>query len=427
MIAVEKLMEENDTPCRLARTVPELLARVPLYQRTGYPRAEESSAGDCSLEVFHNLPFITKSDLRLGFPENFLGAGQNLDSLVEAGLVEVEHTSGTSAERTPLLLRKGWWLEQEELALRLNPFIASVLDENPLARRITINSPTCNNDICYTTVPNRDERIVGEALSLSLSRHPFLWSVEDLDRMVEETLEWNPVFLDVDPVYGVVFALHCEKRGIKLPKLRFIICSYEYVSTVHRRILARVFSVPVVALYGATETGHLLMEDQEARFTPSLETAHLEIVQCDSRGIGKLVATTFTNEYMPLLRYQLGDLAEESHQGGQISYLIHGREKDSLHLADGSRVTTQEVDNCFQDVLGIAHYQILQRTPKDYLLRYVSEIQPPSASALALLGNRLSTLLKISTPVEIMQADLILPEGSGKFRLLAPAKKAVGP
>ena len=158
------------------------------------------------------------------------------------------------------MLGRGWWAEQEERALRLNPFVAAVLDEFPGARRVTINSPVCSGDICYTGVPSRDDRTLGNTLFVSLSRFPFLWSEADLARMAAEAADWQPQFLDVDPVYGVAFALYCEQRGLRLPSLRFILCSYEFVSVTHRRILQRVFGVPVFNLYGSTETGHLLME-----------------------------------------------------------------------------------------------------------------------------------------------------------------------
>ena len=414
---------ENTRESQLARLVQDLLSRVPLYQGEGYPEASALEVAPSS-KLFHQLPIILKTDLRKGFPQNFLGPDGDLDSLVADGLAELEFTSGTSEERTPLILRKGWWLEQEERALRLNPFVASVLDQNPNAHRITINSPTCNNDISYITVPDRDERIVGTALSLSLSRHPFLWSAEELGRMVSEALEWNPVFMDLDPVYGVIFALYCERQGVRFPDLKFILCSYEFVSSAHRRILERVFKVPVLVLYGATETGHLLMENEKSLMVPSQETAYLELVNPDERHIGRLLATTFTNEYMPLLRYQLGDLASMTRTAHGVNYVIHGREKDCLRSPYGHRITAHDVDECFRGLEGIAHYQLTQLDEANFLLRYVPETEAPSDDALDLLKARLAAVLGTSEDkgLRIELTDLVLPEGSGKFRLLVPRK-----
>src|SRR5262249_37947231 len=157
----------------------------------------------------------TKQDIRRDFPHNFLRPGQELDALLEQDLIELEHTSGTSEEQADLLMPKGWWAEQELRALRLNSFVAGVLVAFTQARRVPISSPVCSGEIRYVGVPSRLDRVVGNSLFTNLSRFPFLWSPADLDRMVAETLEWEPQFLDVDPVYGVVFALHCERRGVR--------------------------------------------------------------------------------------------------------------------------------------------------------------------------------------------------------------------
>ena len=229
-----ELIQEAALPYRLGEVLPRWLREVPLYRRAGaLPRLRGEAV---SLAELRRLPLITKQDIRRDFPRNFLRAGMELDALLDQDLVELEHTSGTSEERTPLLLGRGWWAEQEERALRLNPLVAGVLDEFPDARRVTINSPVCSGDICYSGVPSRADRVVGNALFVSLSRYPFLWSEAELARMAAEAVEWQPQFLDVDPVYGVVFALYCERRGIRLPSLRFILCSYEFVSVAHRRI-----------------------------------------------------------------------------------------------------------------------------------------------------------------------------------------------
>ena len=63
--------------------------------------------------------------------DGIAGAGVELEALLDQEAVELEHTSGTAEERTPLLLGRGWWAEQEERALRLNPNLR-------VARRATL-------------------------------------------------------------------------------------------------------------------------------------------------------------------------------------------------------------------------------------------------------------------------------------------------
>lgn len=358
-------------------------------------------------------PFITKNDIRQGFPDNFLRPGHRLDDLLEREAVELEYTSGTSELRTPLLLPRGWWAEQEMRALRLNPFVAEVLDANPGARRITITSPMCNNDICYTGVPSRSERIVGNALFLSLSRFPFLWTEADLARMAREAVDWAPVFLDLDPVYGVAFARYCERQGIRIPSLRFVLCSYEFVSAVHRRLLERVFRVPAFNLYGSTETGHLMMESEDGLMRPSLETASLEVIDPDDAGIGELIVTTLTNEFMPLIRYRIGDLVEPL-PGPEIRYVVHGRVNDAVQHGD-RRVTLWQLDQCVAETGELVHYQLRSGLAGEFLFHFIPDSKPPGSREIGRLEECLGSLLGAKVTAE--STDLLMPESSGKFRV----------
>jgi len=420
MLATAELIQEAALPYRLGALLPRWLREVPLYRGTGgLPRIGGEAV---SLSELRRLPLISKQDLRRDFPRNFLRAGMELDGLLDQDLVELEHTSGTSEERISLLLGRGWWAEQEERALRLNPLVAAVLDDFPQARRVTINSPVCSGDICYTGVPSHADRIVGNALFVSLSRYPFLWTQAELARMAAEAVEWQPQFLDVDPVYGVLFALYCERQGIRLPSLRFILCSYEFVSVVHRRILERVFGVPVFNLYGSTETGHLLIEVGPGELRPSLETALLEVVDTDDQGISDLVVTTLTNDYMPLIRYRIGDLVERREGPYCTSYVVHGRAADAFHMEDGRRVTTWQIDQCLADLPGIAHYQISERAGGEWLLRFVPDTISPTTALTEELRRRISPLLRAGDKLAAEQTDLLVPESSGKFRLGYPAK-----
>jgi phenylacetate-CoA ligase len=420
MLATLETITEATQPQRMEAVLPRWLEEVPLYQASG-PRFVASGASFTGPE-FGRFPLITKADIRANFPKNFLRNGWDLEALQDDGLVELEHTSGTSEVRTPLILAQGWWAEQERRALELNPLVAEIL-KHGVPRRVTINSPSCSNDICYTGVPAMSDRIVGDSLHVTLSRQPFLWGEEDLARMAAEAAEWNPAFLDVDPVYGAVFALYCERKGIRFPSLKFILASYEYVSVVHRAILERVFRVPVFNLYGSTETGHLLMEVEPGELRPSLETAFLEVADPDEAGAGNLVVTTLTNDYMPLIRYGIGDLVRRRESSYSTRYQVLGRAADALKAKDGRRVTVWDLDQCFREAQGIAHYQVSQPSPGSYLLRYVAEASGPAGATVEDLRKRMGSLLGDENSVDTQAVGGLLPESSGKFRLCYPGTR----
>jgi phenylacetate-CoA ligase len=420
MLATPELLQEAAQPDRLLAQVSRYVNEVPLYhdlKPKGLAASFPSSSSDLP-----TWPFITKADIRNGFPNNFLGTSADLEELLESEVLELEHTSGTSEERTALLLPKGWWAEQELRALNLNASVADVLHQHPNARRATINSPVCSGDIRYNGVPSRENRIVGNSLFVGLSRFPFLWGERELERIAKEILDWEPEFLDVDPVYAVVFALYCEQHRIQLPSLRFIVCSYEFVSLVHRAILERVFAVPILDLYGSTETGHLMMQDEQGLMRPSLETAFLEVVETDAHGISELVVTTLSNPIMPLIRYRIGDLVERSERPYGTRYTLHGRTADAFWISKETRISTRRVDQCFAGLIGFAHYQLIQRKDGTWLMRFVADNRGPQPGDTIELQKRLASLLHSSDPIELQRTDMLAPEQSGKFRLGYPQR-----
>jgi phenylacetate-CoA ligase len=356
-----------------------------------------------------DLPRITKSQLREHSPEGFLPTGLDLKTLLARGLIEEESTSGTSGASVRVVFGKTWWAEQERRALVRNPFLAELFGASPSLRRAVLTTPGCSGVSCYNRWLNLDQRTLGDSLFVNQSRIPFTLGEEKLAGMAKEVADWAPVFLDVDPVHGAWFALHCERHGLRFPSLRFILTSYEYTSVVHRAIMERVFGVPVINLYGSSETGHLLVEHDDVMLV-SPETAVLESTSAD--GLGELLVTTLTNPYLPLLRYEIGDFVESTPDG----YRVHGRKRDALRSADGRTLTTRLIDQAFVGVSGIAHYQLRQKVDGSAHLFLLPEAEGDSLTlAQAKLTAELSRLLGTAVPAE--SVSLIAPEDSGKFRL----------
>jgi phenylacetate-CoA ligase len=400
-------MREAEQLTRVRKLLPRW-CDVPLYRAA------------CRDDFFRR-PFIGKRELRENFPHNFLRPGQNLDALLASQSVELEHTSGSSDERTAVLFGRGWWNEQEARVLRLNRSVAQVLADHPQPRRATLVPPICNGLVCFSNYTSKSDRTAGGSLSVNQARIPFLLTEEDFARMAGEILEWSPQFLDLDPVHGAWFALYCERNGVTFPSVKFILCSYEFMSTVHRRILQRVFRAPVLNLYGSTETGHLLMENEHGKMKASLENVFYEVVEPDARGVGDLVVTTLTNEVMPLVRYRIGDLVERCERPYATEYLIHGRARDTLLRRDGQRVTTLDVDRCFAGTDGILHYQLRQSETGDCRIQFISDREPPTAETLNCVTARLRNLLQLERPITTELVKMLPPLPSGKFRLTCRA------
>jgi len=389
------------------KSVLDQTTHVPFYARNDWALAIKQNP-----TVLSKLPRLTKAELREHSPHNLLPTQFNLSQLVAQGIVEEESTSGTSGASVQVVFGSRWWAEQEMRALRNNSFIRKILDETPNARRAVLTTPGCSGVSCFARWLNYDQRIIGSTLYVNQSRIPFSIPDDKLALMAEETKQWQPSFLDVDPVHGMWFALYCERHGIRFPSLKFIISSYEFTSVLHRRIMERVFSVPVINLYGSSETGHLLIEQAVGEMIPSPETAFLELSNIDAQGIGQLLVTTRTNPYLPLLRYEIGDLAEIIPSG----YRIHGRVRDALRRDDQSLISTYQIDQSFCDLSGVAHYQVRQSTDGNCEVLLLPEVPGESLNDVkVVVAERLSHLT--GSPINIATVPLIPPEDSGKFRL----------
>jgi phenylacetate-CoA ligase len=409
MLATPELIREVARRSRVEKLLPRW-RKFPIYQNAPL-RAD-----------FSSLPLIGKRELRENFPQNFLPAGQNLEALLADKSVELEHTSGTAEERTAVLFGHGWWNEQEARLLRLNRFVARVLDEHPRARRASIVPPICNGLVCFSNYTSKSARTVGTTLFVNQARIPFLLAEAELARMAGEILEWSPQFLDLDPVHGAWFALFCERRGIRFPSVKFIVCSYEFVSVMHRKILRRVFGVPICNLYGATETGHLFMENERGEMKGSLEDVFYEVLEPDQRGVGELVVTTLTNDFMPLARYRIGDLVECREEPYATNYFVHGRSRDSLRRRDGRCVTTLDIDRCFAGANGIVHYRLRQSAGGDCSLQFIPDRENPGVEELNRVTAQLEDLLQLENRIVTEAVKMLPPLPSGKFRLTHQVK-----
>lgn len=393
----------SDESARL-RTAIGQTAGVPFYDQSAWRKAFTGP------EVrLADLPRITKSQLREHSPEGFLPSGLSVEDLLARGLIEEESTSGTSGASVRVVFGKTWWAEQELRALRRNPFVAGCFGDRTSLRRAVLTTPGCSGVSCYHRWLNLEQRTLGDSRYVNQTRIPFNLGDEKLAVMADEVADWEPAFLDVDPVHGAWFALHCERHGRRFPSLRFILTSYEFTSVAHRAIMERVFGVPVIDLYGSSETGHLLVQS-DGVMRPSPETALLE--STNPGGVGELLVTTLTNPHLPLLRYEIGDYVEAVAGG----YLVHGRKRDALRAADGRLLTTRQIDAAFAGLRGIAHYQLRQRADGAAHLSVLPERDAdPLPDAQATLRARLAGLL--GAPVTSEAVALLTPEDSGKFRL----------
>ena len=136
---------------------------------------------------------------------------------------------------------------------------------------------------------------------------------------VDAQLEWlrrhGPDYLQTSPSIAADLARASLARGIR-PALREVRTSGAPVSAETRALCREAWGAPLTDLYAADEVGCIALQCPEhEHYHVQSESVLVEVLDGEDRAcapgtVGRVVVTTLQNFAMPLVRYDIGDLAE---------------------------------------------------------------------------------------------------------------------
>jgi phenylacetate-CoA ligase len=404
---------EEERFAAVQEAIADAVRRVPFhrdrFQELGLDPDELTSPED-----LRRLPVMTKVDIRKNFPDRLVPDDLDVKQLLADGTLSVGATSGTTDERLQVLFdfAAGGLPEHYEDFWAL---------EEGVGRGAVFTSPLCAGFECHLGMTTREERTRGATLTLNSSDDVMSISDEEVQAIAREMNEFEPQVLFVNPWYGVWFLRRVAALGLTLPPLAAVLPSYQYLTRRHRKLLSEGFGAPVFSYYGATDLGGALIGAECAEGSMHVREDHVyvEVVPLeDDPSVGKLLVTTLNNPYMPLIRYEVGDVAAVD--VARCSCLrdaeweplrLEGRAKDLLHDASGGVVTTRRVD----DAIGeddVDFYRLRQTGDRSYQL----EAMPAEGGDLDAVTERLRAVLGADAEVRVREVRRFSPERSLKFR-----------
>ena len=303
--------------------------------------------------------------------------------------------------------------------MRLNRRIAEAMPAGASGfKEAVLTTPVCGGATCHVGDLSRAERTIDGMLFLNQVADPTHWGAAELERMVAEWNELRPDGVETDPAYLAALCRHVTRSGARLHAPAFVTLTYEQWTRAHKRAIAQVLTSPLYSLYGATETGVLFMECTAGRLHHNTRHSHIELVDA-GHGRGRILVTSLGRTWMPLLRYDLGDLVRVAEgpctcgleAGGYLLERIEGRVNDSVPLGD-RLVTPAELDDAIDAAAPTIEAWQLVRESNGFTLRVVGTDGAAAAQAVSKL---------VEGPVEVRAEAAILPEASGKYRLVRPA------
>lgn len=237
-----------------------------------------------------------------------------------------------------------------------------------------------------------------------------------LQRFVEEINRCRPVSIWAYVQSLDLLAKFVRRRKLAIHSPRLIIATAGTLHEGVRRSVEDVFRCPVYNQYGCREVGAIAFEmhDQNGlRGLPYLN--HVEIVE------GRIVVTNLTNYSMPLVRYDLQDLAEpwrgpQDERFGcrhKILQTVTGRVHSHFRTTAGSFVHGGFFAHQFWFADWVREFQVVQNGLDHVTCHLVLADEPP-AGELDRIRAQIRGAMGAACAVEFCFRDRIPPSPSGK-------------
>jgi phenylacetate-CoA ligase len=266
------------------------------------------------------------------------------------------------------------------------------------------------------------ERWLDRALTLNSS----LMSQADLEKFVVLLRRYRPRYLKAYAQAAAMFARYCRNHADDI-KFDGIITSAEVLTPENRATIEETFGGRVFNRYGCREVSVIASEcEAHSGMHVNADALIVEIQPSDDAGsaMGRVLVTDLYNRSMPLIRYEIGDLASWAPSGRcecgrSLPRLaeVAGRTTDFLSLPNGSVVSGPSLALLIGQTPEVRQAQFVQTSQTAVVLRVVVAAGY-TAEAAQNLENRLRPYLDGQLKLTIMPVEKIAVEPSGKYRFV---------
>jgi phenylacetate-CoA ligase len=239
----------------------------------------------------------------------------------------------------------------------------------------------------------------------------------------------------------IALAEFMTANGIENPGIRVLTSTGDNLFAPQREIIEKAFGVGVSDYYGAGGEGvHLASQCEEHdRYHVHMENSVFEILK-DGRPalpgeLGNIVVTQLDNRAMPLIRYDIGDLAMAGDdtpcpcgRAHPTIAAIHGRACDVIRTPSGKTLLPQFFFiGSFKTLENVARYQVVQEQLERVCVKLVAEPGCDQQESEANLRSYLDAASDGSLTIDFDWVDEIPLAGLGKPRPVVSKLGATGP
>lgn len=369
-----------------------------LFDREGLTPDDIRTAQD-----LRKLPVIDKRTLRMQPLEDLLRTGARVSRLVRLS------TSGSAG--APFNVYIDGRCQRLRRAQALRPYLTN-------GRRLG------DRALLLTGHPDREPKWFER---LGVLRERRVDCMAPLEQQLAAINGWRPQVIQGYPsaLTSLAAFVRDERRPLHRPRLVFT--DSELLTAESRRLIEETLGAPVIDVFGTWEAGNVAYQcDRRQGHHVAIDCAILEVLAADGDPArpgedGRLVCTVLDNDAMPLIRYDLGDIAAQSSElcacgrSFPLLQVISGRSNDQLRLGDGRAISPEGLLARFGAMSGsVREYQIIQEALEGFRVLVVPGVQFDDAA-----GGRIRAIFEAWRPsvqVTIEAVDAIPREPSGKRR-----------
>jgi len=375
-----------------ARTLAECLAAIPVMHRTDL-QARRADV-DCSwLPEAHGEVSVCHSTGSTGEPVSVRRSGLNI--LIWMAMTLREHLWQGRDIGLPLAIIRAQFATEDEGRLGV-----SQEDWGPPFNHLFVSGPS--HGLNLQTDVARQAEWLRQIMPAYLLTYP-----SNLSALLD--------LAELDP-----------ERRAGLGRLIQVRTIGETVPDALRERCRNLLGIGIADAYSSQEVGVIAIEcPQRGGYHVMSEGLVLELLRddgqpCGESEMGRVVVTDLHNFATPLIRYDLGDLAEAAGPCGCGRGLptlrrIMGRARNLLRLPDGRRFWPLVGAFDYREIAPVRQYQIIQRSLQRVTLRLAVE-RPLSAAEESGLSEKLNEFLGHRFTVDFDYCAPTIPRGpGGKF------------
>lgn len=403
---------------QLRRIVQHAYRHVPYYRALYDERGVHPDAIRGAAEMLL-LPAITKTHFRAVPEIDRVAVGFHPEMLIP--------TSSSGSSGRPFMIRRSWMENNVLFLARLRALRSYGI--RPGDRTLSILNPH--------QLDSRDSKVVGRTLArLGLITRQKRVSIHlDPEAIAAEARALHPAVLSGYPNMLARVSELLQREPVSPPSIRVALVGAETLTPDLRRRIESRLGVPVRDQYGSNECNLMAWEcPLGGPLHTSDDTVLVEILDPNGAPVapgerGEVVVTALHSFTMPLIRFRIGDLAEQGSAqcecGAPFGNIhgIQGRMLDMFPLPDGRVIHPYYLSESLimDDPEWIENFQLTQERIDHVTMRIVPRTEP-TAERVAELRAHGTELLGAGVEFELLIVDSIPSELSGKYR---PARSLV--